>query len=120
MSCKLCDTLFCKECIGTLQRHDTKCPNCRKHFEQNFLNRLLKVLLEESKFACTICKGHFSYENRKTHAEKECSAFCLDCPAKCGKKVNVNSMKEHLHSECAKVQPVTRLVDQPNVMMLTD
>jgi hypothetical protein len=113
--------LFCVEDIrNTLRR---ECPFCKKLLEVREPSLLTKNQLGREVLkgcpinGCIKSDTRMTYEQVKTHIERDCAQLNVECPKNCGVYVQRDALTTHLEEECPNFieyclkceQPIPRL-----------
>ena len=102
--CSKCGNTFCYSCINKLKESMKKCPFGCVDYEIMPSSFAIKKFLEQLNFTCLNkengCNEIIPYNNLEQH-DKNCSYINAICPNnQCGKKIQWNSLKNHLQNEC--------------------
>ena len=80
-----CSQLFCKKCISGWLQKSSMCPNWDHKYTSGQMNRILKEVLDETKFKCEVCGQTFLYPEAQSHMQSHAPVEQVGCPANCGK-----------------------------------
>lgn len=116
---QLSNNMTCNQLIGValLEREVTLADIQPLIVETNTFKR---TSLAEMKISCTRCAKSYKYKNRIEHLTSTCDWVRLSCPAKCGARLCVNEMREHMHEACPLISTAERPEKEARVKMMTD
>jgi hypothetical protein len=99
VTCKTCETVFCKECIENWKKKSNTCPMRCQNFEVKEESRLVKNILSKFYFQCEKCHNKIKVDEYEGHL-RICSEDITACQNECGELIRYSFIDTHKRLFC--------------------
>ena len=104
-----CGAHYCHTCIAAILQDNKPCPSCKEDTFTIFMNRREHQKILALPVCCRMkdsgCQWTGRLEQLETHLDAntgDCQYLNIECPEKCGHKVQKHHLATHIANECPK------------------